>query len=1134
MKKNLLFLFAFIFMTTCLYAQEEKALWQDGQIWFKVKAEYPVMKTTSIDGNQAENPLDLPLKTLGFLEELSTQFEFKQLSRPFYAAKGCEKLQNTYLLEFYDIQNVEKIISLLEAEEAVEYAEKVPMCYTTYNPNDTYYSTSYMWGLFKINAAAAWDYSFGSSSITVAVVDNAVDRTHTDLTASIWTNPGEIPGNGIDDDGNGYIDDINGWDAGDNDNNPNPPNSTFDHGTHVAGTVGATTDNNTGVASIGFGVSIIAVKATKNSAGSNSVTNGYDGIIYAANAGADVINLSWGGSSYSSTGQNVINYAYNQGSIIVAAAGNDNVSTQFYPAAFNNVVCVASTNSSDQKSSFSNYGSYIDVSAPGTNIASTVPGNNYSYMSGTSMASPLVAGLCGLMLSYNPGLSQTDLVNCLTSSCTDISSQNPSYTGQLGAGRIDAAAAMACVSGTLTNAPLADFSANITTVYTGGSVDFTDLSMYNPTSWTWTFSGGSPSTYNGQNPPAITYNTPGTYNVSLTVTNTYGNDTETKSGYINVVPPSGCDTISNIVDGDPLYYRPFGSGNGYLPGHNGYQITRWADKFTNSYPSGTYLQYVDYFFVIGETNNPSSYITATIWDATGSGGSPGSILASQNVPIQVIEDNITGTGIYPTRVNFGSPIALPAGDFFIGFSLTHAAGDSVCLGTNQDLSTVTGRSNTLWAYNTLGSGIWEDFTTYTTSEMNTWVFAYATTYPITASASPASSTICEGDYINFSSAGSTNQTSAKWYFNGSTTDTTSTLNPTVLFDTPGTHTQYLVSYNTCGFYDIDSASVIVNARPNLTISSAQDTICHGNSTQLNASGATNYSWTPTASLSNPNIANPIATPTATTTYTVEGDNGTCTNDVSITVYVDNPPTADFTYPSALCDGIDIQFDGSISNDASTYFWTFQNGSSPNSTHIFPSINFPPGTHDVKLVVENTCAEKDSITYTIQVDTVPIVDLGSDFNVCINVPVTLDAGTGFSSYTWSGGTSSTHQLTVSSPTAGQQTYGVTVTDGNACPGTDDITITYETCTGIMTNEDMGISIYPNPTTNSFYVQIKDGMDENLSLIMYNQLGQVVKTQELEVNSGNNIFSIAVNDLSKAMYFIEIRSKENSYIEKIQIQ
>ncbi len=609
MKKQLLLFLTFIFMTTCLFSQEGKALWQDGQIWFKVKAEYPVMKPISIDGSQAENPMDIPLKTLRFLEDLSTQFEFKQLSRPFHAAKGCEKLQNTYLLEFYDIQNVEKIISLLEAEEAVEYAEKVPMYYNNYNPNDTYYSTTYMWGLFKINAAAAWDYSFGSSSITVAVVDNAVDRTHADLSASIWTNPGEIPGNGIDDDGNGYIDDINGWDAGDNDNNPNPPNSTFDHGTHVAGTVGATTDNNTGVASIGFGVSIIAVKATKNSAGSNSVTNGYDGIIYAAAAGADVINLSWGGPSYSSTGQNVINYAYNQGAIIVAAAGNDNVSTQFYPAAYNNVVCVASTNSSDQKSSFSNYGSYIDVSAPGTNIASTVPGNNYAYKSGTSMASPLVAGLCGLMLSYNPGLSQTDLINCLTSSCTDISSQNPSYIGMLGAGRIDAAAAMSCVSGTLTNAPIADFSANITTVYTGGSVDFTDLSMYNPTSWSWTFSGGTPATYNGQNPPAITYNTPGTYNVSLTVSNTYGNDTETKSGYINVVPPSGCDTITNIVDGDPLYYRPFGSGNGYLPGHNAYQATKWADKFTNSYPSGTYLQYVDYFFVIGETNNPSSYIT---------------------------------------------------------------------------------------------------------------------------------------------------------------------------------------------------------------------------------------------------------------------------------------------------------------------------------------------------------------------------------------------------------------------------------------------------------------------------------------------------------------------------------------------
>src|SRR5690606_3764247 len=143
----------------------------------------------------------------------------------------------------------------------------------------------------------------------------------------------------------------------------------WSHGTHVAGTTGAETNNGIGVSSIGFGISIMPVKATANGASYNAVTNGYDGIYYAALNGADVINCSWGGYGYSTTGQNVVNWAWNQGSIVVAAAGNDNydmdAGNDHYPSNYNNVVCVASSTSSDTKSGFSNYGSDVDVTAPG-------------------------------------------------------------------------------------------------------------------------------------------------------------------------------------------------------------------------------------------------------------------------------------------------------------------------------------------------------------------------------------------------------------------------------------------------------------------------------------------------------------------------------------------------------------------------------------------------------------------------------------------------------------------------------------------------------------------------------------------------------------------------------------------------
>ena len=181
--------------------------------------------------------------------------------------------------------------------KGMEYAEKVPLDRLCLTPNDPSYSSQ--WGLANINAPAAWNYFSAGSNIVVAVVDDAVERGHSDLSPNLWVNSGEIPGNGIDDDNNGYIDDINGYDVGSNDNNPNPPSNAYDHGTHVAGIVSARSNNGVGVASIGFSCKLMCVKAT-NSVG--SVTNGYDGIVYAAASGAHIINMSWGGPSASTTG----------------------------------------------------------------------------------------------------------------------------------------------------------------------------------------------------------------------------------------------------------------------------------------------------------------------------------------------------------------------------------------------------------------------------------------------------------------------------------------------------------------------------------------------------------------------------------------------------------------------------------------------------------------------------------------------------------------------------------------------------------------------------------------------------------------------------------------------------------------
>ncbi len=209
--------------------------------------------------------------------------------------------------------------------------------------------------------------------------------------------------------------------------------------------MGAQTNNALGVASIGFNVSIMPVKIGDCN---DQLVGGYNGIIWAANNGADIINMSWGGAGVSTYGQNVCNNAWNQGAILVAAAGNSGTDGNpiFYPAAYNNVISVANTQSNDTKASSSEYGTWVDVSAPGTSIGSCNATTGYTSLSGTSMASPMVAGLLGLMMSHTPALPRTQLINCLLSSADNIDAQNPNFIGQIGSGRINAHAAMLCIT----------------------------------------------------------------------------------------------------------------------------------------------------------------------------------------------------------------------------------------------------------------------------------------------------------------------------------------------------------------------------------------------------------------------------------------------------------------------------------------------------------------------------------------------------------------------------------------------------------------------------------------------------------------------------------------------------------------
>jgi subtilisin family serine protease len=343
---------------------------------------------------------------------------------------GSEMVRGLRLAKVDPARTLEAVKELANRDDVL-YAEPNYIWRTKRTPNDPCFNSvapcpvsGGMYGLNKINAPVAWNTTVGSRSVVVGVLDGGVNVNHDDLKANIWTNPGEVV-NGFDDDGNGFIDDINGWDFHNKNSSVFDNEPGDDHATHVAGTIGATGDNNVGVVGVNWNVSIVSLKVLGPDGG--SVSNIIEGYNYArklreSGVNLRVLNNSYGGPNKSLAALNAITQLNNAGILFVVAAGNgggdsigdDNFSFPDYPASYDapNVIAVASTNSADNLSGFSNFGArLVSIGAPGSGILSTTPNNTYSIFSGTSMAAPHVAGAAALICSANAACANDSGVN---------------------------------------------------------------------------------------------------------------------------------------------------------------------------------------------------------------------------------------------------------------------------------------------------------------------------------------------------------------------------------------------------------------------------------------------------------------------------------------------------------------------------------------------------------------------------------------------------------------------------------------------------------------------------------------------------------------------------------------------------
>ncbi len=415
------------------YAQPD-VTYTRGIAIFKLKPTVALLSLAKTDASMTTG--------LTWLDAVCAKYSVSNIRQVFHPPVNEETLKRWYYLEFPSDQDVMQVINELAGNTDIECAEPSYIFQLYKTPDDLRFAEQ--WAHKNMQSEQAWDIQTGSEDVVIGIIDTGIDLVHTDLTDGLWVNSDEIPDNGIDDDNNGYIDDVHGYNMCALAPPYEPTDYVVGHGTHCSGIAAGVTNNDEGISGLAGGwyptkgCRVMAIKCDDADGNLNLIAT-VSGIVYAADNGAKVLSMSWGGPTSQDVIYEALDYAYNKGCVLVAAAGNTYYSLPSYPAMYDICVAVAATDEFDKAAIFTTYSTWVDVSAPGMSILSTTNDHLYGIKSGTSMACPYVAGLAGLILSQNIALTNEQVrdrilgtVDCITGM------QDSRYWGMLGTGRINA------------------------------------------------------------------------------------------------------------------------------------------------------------------------------------------------------------------------------------------------------------------------------------------------------------------------------------------------------------------------------------------------------------------------------------------------------------------------------------------------------------------------------------------------------------------------------------------------------------------------------------------------------------------------------------------------------------------------